>query len=185
MKHFRLKRKKTNDITLDGKAIAFCNQQPGWLRLLVAVWFSFISGVFITVFIIQWRQIDWTNRPYWYELLLGTFFFFIFPLLMWIGAICYALFAKSIDLRLDPGSGQAILNRKNLFGMQLTRYPLSKVEIASIKLQAENPAYDESKFVLRMPDGTKIEMNCFEDDEEAKAWIMRIRRVISGHAVDT
>ena len=182
MKRFRSSRKKANGMALDGQAIAFHSHVSGWLRWLIAGWFGLISGVFVTVFIVQWQQIDWTNRPHFHELLLAILFFLIFPLSIGMLALYYALFAKSIELRLDPGTGEAVLKRKGLTGEQTTHYPLGAVEIATIRLKAENPAYDEPEVALQMPDGLKVELSCFADDGQAKAWIARIRRVISAHA---
>lgn len=182
MRRFRQNRRNAQGMAREGRALIFRNPISGRLRLLIGGWFSFLCGAFIAIFITQWQKIDWLTRPHWYELGVGFFFFLLLPLSIWIGALWYALFARSTELRLDPDSKKAVLRRKGLWGARVARYPLGSVDIVQVTLMAENPAYEEPKVVLRMPDGVKVELTYFAEDGQAKDSVAQIRQIISGHS---
>lgn len=171
--------KRTDGIATDGEAIVYHNRLPVWLRLGVAVFGLLPALPFLAYFMRGWQQVDWANPPPVASMLASVIGFFVIPLLFATVALAFALLGRALQLRLDPRTGEAVLRRKGLFGMRVTRYPLRAVEIADIRLQAEYPAYEAPHVVLRMPDGRQVDMGCFVWDERAKDWCDRIRRLLS------
>ncbi|WP_226549906.1 hypothetical protein [Celeribacter naphthalenivorans] len=166
-------------IAFDGDAIVYCSRFPFWLRPLAAL--GAIPAIWgVLYYIGALRQTDWSDPP-WGDILLGTLLFLMLPLLVggiFIGA---ALFGHSVDLRLDPVAGEAVLRRKRPFRNRVWRYPLGDVVIAKVELTADHPAYDTPVVVLRMPDGRRVRMGSFFRDQDAKTWVAQMRQLIGSY----
>ncbi|MDS1137235.1 hypothetical protein [Nitratireductor indicus] len=110
-------------------------------------------------------------------MIFGTLGFLLLPLAFSGFLLGMALFGSSTRLRLDPGAGEAVLERKAPFRRRLTRYALGDVRIFKVELEADYPAYDAAIVTLRMPDGRKVRLEGFWRDDDAKYWVEQIRRI--------
>lgn len=175
MKQSAPTRKVKEGIAFEGDTIAFRSDFPLWLRFFLLPWVP-ICLPFISLYLQNTQGIDWDDPPI-AGLIFGIFGFVLAPLAFSAFLLGMALFGSSTRLRLDPGAGEAVLERKAPFRRRLTRYVLSEVRIFKIELEADYPAYDAATVTLRMPDGKKVRIYGFWRDEEAKYWAEQIRRI--------
>ena len=168
-------RKVKEGIAFEGDAITYRSDFPLWLRFFLLPWVP-ICLPFISLYVQNSKGIDWANPPV-AGMIFGTLGFLLVPLAFSAFLLGMALFGSSTRLRLDPGAGEAVLERKAPFRRRLTRYALGDVRIFKVELEADYPAYDAAIVTLRMPDGRKVRLEGFWRDDDAKYWVEQIRRI--------
>lgn len=170
-------RQSDQSLAHEGAAIVYRSRVAPWLRWLVLV-FVLPLPVCLTFYAGLLRRTDWAavSLPGFAVITLALV---VAPLVFAAAALAYALRAPEEHLRLDPDRAEALLELKTPFGRRHWRYPLQGVTVDQVEMEGDHPAFETSRFRLRMPDGRAVWIAAFFRPQEAQSWLAAIRALLS------
>lgn len=169
-------RRDDDRITFDGRALVFASRMTPVIRLLALV-FTIPFLALLPVYIREAPFSDWHTLSG--PMLLITLFFRLLPLLLFCAGLYFTFWHPNKTIRLDPDSKTAKLTLWAPLRRVNRTYPLQDMKIAHVALEADYPAYDEPHVMLKFPDGRRLRMECFYDDDETRFWVGEITARIS------
>ena len=158
-------------IAFDGEAIVFREEPlPLWLRAFTLFLGSGLAFVGSTPFMVH---PDWTDFS---PVLIVAALFIVVMIAAGAFFIVIGLFSAT-DLRLDPVTGHADRYLRGPIVNRHDRFPLSRVAPPDLIMRdSEDGPYPILK--LKLPRG-RVEMACFDNEAEARAWCARIEGVLT------
>ncbi|MCO5091243.1 hypothetical protein [Bosea sp. (in: a-proteobacteria)] len=160
-------------IAMDDGVLMYREERPSlWLRIfIVALGIALTIGIPVPFVI----HADWTTFS---PMLLLAMLFIVLPAALG----CFFVFiglVSATDLRMDTHSGFAerhlvgpVINRKD-------RFPLSQIKPPEVFLHGSAEEDPTPVLRLRLPRG-RVDMACFRDLADARAWAEQINRILRG-----
>ncbi|WP_298494876.1 hypothetical protein [uncultured Maritimibacter sp.] len=161
----------------DGLAIVYRSTMPTGLRAIIALFGLLPPAVMIGYGISMLRQPDAAGPPVTWHLFVGVAAFIVFPAVLGAVFLLLATFSESQTMRLDPTTGRVRLCRCTLLSARIHEGLLSAVAVDRLRLKSDHAFMDSDdiELTLRLPDGFRLAIKGFYDDDAARLWAERIR----------